>query len=254
MPSTAAGAAHPAEPSVEPEVLSFGPESPGRRRRRIRTVAAVAAAAVLAGFGVWQLLPTPPPDFTAADLSGVYAGMVRSDGQNEVSVLDRSNSHPADLSVTPAGCSALFAPTQGNAFPAAAVDGVSTYWLNEGAASISLFTYRYPDTDTAEREYDMIAETMDTCRSVAGLTVNDQPVQLAEVASVPPDDAPPQIAFLSTSPQDSGRFATQVFQLSNTITWQYRYDYGRRGYDPAASQQLTNGLVSQMTAVQAMHT
>jgi hypothetical protein len=44
-----------------------------------------------------------------------------------------------------------------------------------------------------------------------------------------------------------------VFQLSNTITWQYRYHYGRGGYDPTGSQQLTDSLLTQMRAVQAMH-
>jgi hypothetical protein len=251
MPST--GAQIRPEPPVEPEVLSFGPKAPTPNRRRTSALVGVVLAVVLAGLAAWRLVPARPADFTAEDLSGVYAGMVRSDGQNEVSTLDRTNTHPSRLTVSPASCTVLFAQTEGNAFPAAAIDGVSTYWLNEGPVSISLFTYRYADTKTAEREYRSLSDALPGCISAGSVMVNRQPVRLRQLATAADRGSPPQLAYVSQSPRDRGRFATQVFQLNNTVTWQYRYDYARGPYDPTASQQLTQSLLAQMKAIQALH-
>jgi hypothetical protein len=207
----------------------------------------LGAAAV--GIGVWQLVPAPPADLTAADLAGVYAGMVRSDGQNEVSVIDRSRIESSPLSVSPPRCTALFEQTTGNTFSPTALDGVSTYWLNEGSATISLLTYRYADTEAAERAYEPVRDAVPDCRSVK---VNGQAVEVSPLPTNRDQEAPPQVAYVTAVTGDSARFATQVFQLSNTITWHYRYDYRSGPYDPTAAQRLTDALVVQMRAVQAM--
>lgn len=201
-------------------------------------------------YGVYLLVPAPLPNFTSEDLLGAYAGMVRSDGENEVSLLDRSKVAPSPLAVLPVSCTVLFEQTEGNMFPMAAVDGVSTYWLNEGSASISLSTFRYPDAPTAEREFETMAKVLAPC---ADVVVNDRTMQLRPEAVNDGKGAPAQIAYLAAAPGDRGRFATQVFQLSNTVTWQYRYDYGRGPYDPSASKQLTDSLVVQLDAVRSMH-
>jgi len=246
------GAQTTAEPPAEPEVLSFGPAQTSRTHARVWVVAALAVAAVLAGLVVWRLLPEPPRDFTATDLAGVYAGMVRADGQNEVSVLDRSNSDPSPVSVRPAECGPLFSATMANEFPAEALDGVSTYWLNEGPTSISLFTFRYPDSAAAERTYRGITAALATCASMATVQAGPTKVELKQLATGSAVKLEDQVSYLVAAPSDTGRFATQVFVLANTVTWQYRYDYGRGAYSPMAAQQLTDSLVTQMRSVQAM--
>lgn len=235
---------------AEADLLTLGPTPRRRASRRLTIVVGAVLVVLIAGLVVWRVVPPPPADFTSSDLEGVYAGMVRSDGQNEVSVLDETNSYPATIEITPGVCAPLFAQTLGNAFPEQALDGVSTYWLNEASMSISLFTYRYADADAAQRGFAQVQDAMTACRDESSLTSSGRPVTLEAVTTTTVE--PPQLAYLVTG--SSGRFATQVFQLQNTVTWQYRYDYAQGPYVATASQQLTDALVSQMTAVQQMRT
>lgn len=234
---------------TDTDLLTLGPTPRRRPPRRFSLIVGAVLVILVAGLVAWRIVPPPPADFTSSDLEGVYAGMVRSDGQNEVSVLDRSNSYPAPIEITPQACVPLFAQTLGNQFPDQALDGVSTYWLNEASMSISLLTYRYPDSDAAELDFTRAQDALAACGS-ASLTSAGRPVTLEPITTS--EGGQPQLAYLVTGP--TGRFATQVFRMQNTVTWQYRYDYTDGPYVASASQQLTNGLVSQMRAVQQMRT
>lgn len=237
-------------PAADADLLTLGPAPRRPTRRRLSIIVGAVLVVLVVGLVAWRLVPPAPADFTSSDLEGVYGGMVRSDGQNEVSVLTRANSYPAPIEIAPEACVPLFTQTLGNAFPEQALDGVSTYWLNEASMSISLFTYRYADSDAAEREFTRVQDALAACRPAGAVTSGGKPVTLEAVTTT--DDDPPQLAYLVTG--STGRFATQVFQLQNTVTWQYRYDYADGPYVASASQQLTVGLVSQMTAVQQMRT
>lgn len=240
-------------PAADADLLTLGPAPRRRTHRRRSLVVGAVLLLLVVGLVLWRLVPPAPADFTAADLEGVYAGMVRSDGQNEVSVLNESNSYPATISVTPDACVPLFEQTLGNAYPEQALDGVSTYWLNEASMSISLFTYRYADPAAAEGDFARVQDALTTCRTATSLTSAGRPVTLEPVPTAPGDtDRAPQVAYLTTG--STGRFATQVFLLQNTVTWQYRYDYADGPYVATASQQLTDALVSQMAAIQQMRT
>jgi len=136
-----------------------------------------------------------------------------------------------------------------NQFPPAALDGVSTYWLS--GSSISLFTVRYADADTAEAAFRAVGDASTGC---AGQTVTfsgaEGSGQVAPVPVTAPADAPEQLAFVLERGEGQGRYALHVLRLSNTVTWQYRYDTGRDAYDPTPAQQLMNGMSAQLLAVQ----
>lgn len=242
------------EADPAPDVLSFGPTTPGRRSRRTLLVALLVAAVLVAGFGVWRALPRPAADFTLADLQGVYTGMVRSDGTNDVSTITAATLHERPATISPEACRPLFEATLSNQFPVGALDGVSTYWLNQGSATISLVTYRFPDPATARGQFDQVRTALDACLPDR-LTVN----RSARVALVRQDVAAPgpvtgYLSYLVSSAPSTARFTTDVAQLGNTVTWQYRYDYrNAASYTPDAAQQLMASLVSQMTSVQQSH-
>ena len=59
------------------------------------------------------------------------------------------------------------------------------------------------------------------------------------------------ISFVASTPSSTGRFATDAMQLNNTVTWQFRYDYGSpMNYSTQGARQLMDSLISQMRAVQ----
>jgi hypothetical protein len=217
-------------------------------------VAGAAAVLLASSFVGWRLLPQPPPDFTLSDLQGIYTGMVRSDGTNDLSTVTRDRLSEAAVTVAPVSCAPLFEATLFNQFPDTALDGVSTYWLDTGSASISLVTYRYLDPTAARQQFDTISTALQTCAATAvqikgspASTVVRQPVSA-------PDTVKNYLSYLVSSPPASGRFSTDVAQLDNTVTWQYRYDYRRDAdYTPSSAQQLMAALVSQMRSVQDSH-
>lgn len=241
-------------PSPDPEVLAFGPVPAGPRRRRAWLVALLVVTLVAVGAGVWWVLPKPAPDLTLSDLQGGYTGMVRSDGTNQVSTLTRDKLTERPASVTPTGCAPLFDATLSNQFPATALDGVSTYWINEGSASISLVTFRYPDTATAQAQFEQVKAAFDDCAGVpmrvnrsSGVVATAQPVQA-------PDGVRNYLSYLVTSPPATTRFSTDVAQLGNVVSWQYRYDYSTASnYSPVAAQQLMTSLTSQLRYIQDSH-
>lgn len=232
------------------EVLAAEPRPVDRRLVRVVLAAALAGVLVVAGLAVWRRVQ-PPPDFTLAQLQGAYTGMVRSDGTNDVSTIDPSRFRDPPLRISPEACTPLFVSTVSNQFPPAALDGVSTYWLGGGSASISLFTVRYADVDAAGAAFRAVADASTGC---AGQTVTFSRSEGAgRVVAVPVPvraETPEQVAFALDRGEGQGRYALHVLRLSNTVTWQYRYDTGRGGYDPIPGQQLMDGVSAQLLSVQ----
>ncbi len=244
-------APNPHEMRDEAEVMSFGPASPNRLSRRALWLAGLAGLLVAVAVAVWVLIPKPPPDFSAEDLGGVYTGMVRSDGLNEVSTLSRDQHREPPARITPTACAPLFDATLSNQFPAAALDGVSTYWLNAGSASISLVTYRYPDTATARRDYEQVLAALKACSGNSLSVDRSRNVLLQQQSHHPTSKFNTYQSYVVSTPPETTRFTTDVMQLANTVTWQYRYEYSPAAtYSPSGAEQLMESLISQMLAVQ----
>jgi hypothetical protein len=244
----------PEEASAEPEIMSFGPPVQNRRTRRILLTCCVVVALFVAGAGIWTLVPKPRPDLTAADLAGVYAGMVRSDGTNDVSTLNRAQHSERPVAISPTECTPLFDTTLSNQVPAGAIDGISTYWLNAGNASISLTTYLYRDTKAAAADYAAVVAALDGCVNTDLTVGRDRDVALERQQVIPAITSKTYLSYVVSNASDSGRFPVDLVQLNNTITWQYRYDYGAASaYSPVPAQQLMVGLISLMHAAQDTH-
>ena len=237
--------------TVDAEVLEAAPRPVNRGTVRVLAAAALAGVLAVAGLAVWQRLQ-PPPDFTLAQLQGAYTGMVRSDGTNDVSTIDPTRFPDTPLRISPPACTPLFSSTVSNQFPPAALDGVSTYWFSGSSASVSLFTVRYADSDAARAAFAAVADASTGC---AGQTVTfsggEGSGEVQEVPVTAPADAPDQVAYALDRGRGQGRYALHVLRLSNTITWQYRYDTGPGDYDPTPAQQLMNGMSAQLLSVQA---
>ena len=151
-----------ASPQSEPDVLTVGLGEAGRLSRRRKLVLVAIGLALLAGLMVWRFLPPRAPLFSLSDVQGVYAGMVRSDGTNSASVIDRRWSSEQDGYIVPAACGPLFEATVLNRPPREALDGVSTFWEIDRSA-VSLFTYRFADVAKADREFNRLATVLDNC-------------------------------------------------------------------------------------------
>ena len=159
--------------------------------------------------------------------------MVRADGTNDASVLTRRSVAETPLTVTPAECSPLVEATMANRFPAAALDGVGTYWLGQGS-TISLFTLRFADADQAEAERTRIADALDACAD-RQITVRTQ------ASAVRPGSRPScrtatgsggdQLGYTLAGP--NGLTAIQLMPYLNTVSWQYRYETGSASYSTA---------------------
>lgn len=236
--------------AAPPEVLEAAPRPVNRRLLRTLVVAGLVALLAVGGLAVWRQLQ-PPPDFTLAQLEGAYTGMVRSDGTNDVSTIDPSRFTDTPLRISPEACTPLFSSTVSNQFPPAALDGVSTYWLGGASSSISLFTVRYLDADAAAAAFRAVGDASTGC---AGQTVTFSGAEgSGQVEAVPvaaTADAPEQLAFALDRGPGQGRYALHLLRLSNTITWQYRYDTGPGPYDPTPAQQLMDGMSAQLLSVQ----
>ena len=179
--------------------------------------------------------------------------MVRADGTNDVSRVTRDQPREPPTPVAPLTCTPLFAQTLSNQFPVAALDGVSTYWLNEGTATIALTTYRYPDVATARREYAAVSAALKDCIATP-VTVSRRTTVTVARQPVTSDISAHLSYVVRKVPLDTGRFSTDVMQLSNTVTWQYRYDYASdAAYTPLGAQQLMESLFIQMQSVQEAH-
>lgn len=245
---------------VGPDVLALAPRPVPRRLVRALLAGTLVLLLAVGGYAVWRSRQ-PPPDFTLPQLEGAYAGMVRSDGTNDVSVIGPADFVDEPLEISPEECTPLFATTVSNQFPAGALDGVSTYWL-DGASSVSLFTVRYPDVDDAERAYGEVVTAARACadRTVA-ISAGQGTGTLRPVPVTPGEGAVDQLGYLLDRPVDEGRYALHLLRLSNSVTWQYRYEPPNRvlpvgsspavrPYDPLPAQQLVDGLARQLLSIQ----
>jgi hypothetical protein len=236
-------------PAPEPDVLALGVEPANRRLRRDLLAAGLVLVLALAGYAGWQHFQ-PAPDFTLEQLEGAYAGMVRSDGTNEVSTIDASKFTDPPLSIDPPTCAPLFTTTVSNQFPVPGLDGVSTYWL-AGDAAVSLFTVRYADRATAETAYQEVADALSACD---GQTVRfsgrEGSGRLHRIPVTATKPAPEQLAFGLDRAGGQGRYVLNLLLLSNTVTWQFRYDARTSAYDPTSAQQMMTGLATQLRSVQ----
>jgi hypothetical protein len=109
----------------------------GRLSRRGKLVLVAVVLALLGGLLLWRFWPAPAPLFSLSDLQGVYYGMVRSDGTNDASVIDRRWTSEQEGYVLPAACEPLFEATVLNRAPREALDGAGTFWeLDRSAVSL----------------------------------------------------------------------------------------------------------------------
>lgn len=231
----------------------MGPGEAGQLSRRRRLVLVAVVLGLLGGLVVWRFWPAPAPLFSLSDLQGVYAGMVRSDGTSEASVIDRRWTSEQDGYIVPSACGPLFEATVLNRVPQDALDGVGTFWeLNSSA--VSLFTYRFADVAGADREFRRLATVLDNCDQ-ARVEVHARPASrglLTRTPLAPDSDPPAQIGYVLTT--NSGiKLAIHVLAFSNTVSWQFRYEPVPGTYLPLTSQRRMDSLADQMRAVQDLH-
>jgi hypothetical protein len=208
--------------------------------------------ALLTGLLLWRFWPEPVPTFSLSDLQDVYSGMVRHDGTNDASVIDRRWSSEQDGYVRPPACEPLFEATVLNRAPREALDGVGTFW-DIDRSSVSLFTYRFADVESADREYQRLAAVLENCRDVP-VQVHARPANrgmLTATTLILDGNAPRQMAYLLTT-NDGTKLAIHVLAFSNTISWQFRYVPPLDTYLPITAQRLMDSLTDQMRAVQGL--
>ncbi len=251
MQSGAAPLAPAPGPESEPELLESGPGRNGPPRRTLPMVLGVAAL-VVAALLAWQFWPRPIAPISLTELQGIYAGMVRGDGTNDASLMQRKDD--ADpWTVTPAGCAPLFDTTAFDQYPADAVDGVGTYWL-AARVGTSLFTYRFADADLARRAYDRIDTALTTCEGQQVRVAQplkptgDQTVEIARTPVTFGSGVRDQLGY-QYGPDREARFAVHVLRFENTISWQFRYDTAVGDYSPLPAQQMMDSLVAQTRSV-----
>jgi hypothetical protein len=207
---------------------------------------------LLAGLLTWRFWPRPAPLFSLSDLQDVYSGMVRHDGTSEASVLDRRWSTEQEGYVLPTACEPLFEATVLNRAPREALGGVGTFWEIDRSA-VSLFTYRFHDIASADREYQRLVAVLDNCRDVP-VQVHARPASRGMLTVTPlsiDSNAPPQIAYLLTTNDDT-KLAVHVLAFDNTISWQFRYEPALGADLSLTAQRVMESLTEQMRAVQDM--
>lgn len=243
------------QPAVEELVLGPRPHRPVPRW--LLVVASILAVLLVCGFAVWRFWPQPAAPLSLAQLQDAYAGMVRGDGVNEASVLARRGSNEADVTVSPADCTALVETIMINRMPAAALDGVGTYWL-EGTWSIALFTLRFDDSSAAQAELTRAATALDTCVG-RRVSLAAHPTSSGENGSamlwhavVGRMSEPTTSTRLSyTLAMPDGLTVGQLATYRNTVTWQFRYAAGVTTHVNDPADQLIQSLQSRLDAVAA---
>jgi hypothetical protein len=235
-------------PPPTTEILTHGSDEAHWMSRRGLVALLGAIVALAVGLTVWRLWPAPPAVFTPADVQGVYAGMVRSDGTNDASVIDPGSAVPEQGEVVPSTCAPLFEATVLNRPPHEALDGVGTFWAL-GPSAVSLFTYRFADIAGADREYTRLARAFDSCRDTA-VEVRAHPAAASVLAGVRRDQA--QLGYVLTA-VEGAKLAVHVLRFSNTVTWQYRYEPVPGPYAPQTAQNVMESLTDQMRSVLDLH-
>jgi hypothetical protein len=211
-----------------------------------------AVMAVTAVFVFWRLQPAREPVFTLAGLQGVYAGMVRSDGTNDASVIDRDRGSEEAGHIVPDACEPLFEATVLNRVPHEALDGVGTFWAVDRSA-VSLFSYRFADVASADREFTRLSKTFDRCRDVR-VEVRARLAGTGRLVGLPHDpagDGPAQLGYVLTT-GDGTKLAIHVLAFSNTVSWQFRYEPVPGAYTPLTANRVMDSLADQMRSVQEL--
>jgi hypothetical protein len=232
-------------PQPTTDILTHGSDAPRRLSRRGLVAVIAVGLAVVGGLVAWRVRPVPAPAFTLVDLQGVYAGMVRSDGTNDASIIDPGQVVAEPEEVVPGACEPLFEASVLNRPPPGALDGVGTFWAL-GPSAVSLFSYRFPDVAGAGREYARLAGALETCRGTR-VAVNGRLAAAGELAGVRRDRV--QLAYVLTA-GDGTKLAVHVLAFSNTVSWQYRYEPVPGRYAPQTGQNVMDSLADQMGAVQ----
>jgi hypothetical protein len=114
---------------------------------------------------------------------------------------------------------------------------------------MSLFTVRYADRAAAETAFRDVADALSACD---GQTVRFSGREgSGRVHRIPvTDGAADQLAFGLDRTGGQGRNVLNLLLLSNTVTWQFRYDARTSAYDPTSAQQMMTGLATQLRSVQ----
>lgn len=240
-------------PPEEAEELVLGPRARREQPRWVPRAALLLGAILLIAAAMWHFWPRPVAPLSLSDLQDTYAGMVRSDGSNDASVLTRQTVQETPVTVTPSTCSPLVEATFANRFPDAALDGVGTYWLDPSA--ISLFTLRFPDTSTAAAERERIRTALDGCVDsqilIGGAPTDrssDSRVTVGRIAAGTGGDDE-QLGYTLTGPD--GLLAIQLMPYLNTLTWQFRYEADSTSYSPLAADRLMQSLRAQLDEIVA---
>jgi len=232
-------------PEPTTDILTHGSDRPRRLSRRGLAAVLAVGLAVVGGLVAWRLRPAPSPEFRLVDLQGVYAGMVRSDGQNDAAVIDPRRVVAEAETVVPSACEPLFEASVLNKPPAGVLDGVGTFWAL-GATGVSLFSYRFAGVGGAGREFARLAAAFDGCRG-ARVAVTGRLAATGPLIGVRRDRV--QLAYVLES-GDGTKLAVHVLALSNTVSWQYRYEPVAGPYDSQTAQNVMDSLADQMRAVQ----
>ena len=239
-----------ASPHSGPDILTAGPDQSEPMSRRSLLVLVAIVVALIAGLVLWRSWPAPAPMFTLPALQGVYAGMVRSDGTNDASIIDRRQTADESGYIVPTACEPLFEATVLNRVPPAALDGVGTFWAL-GPTAISLFSYRFQDVAGADREYARLTKAFDSCRDVH-VEVHARPVGMGSLGGTrrdPAGNVPAQLGYVVAN-DDGTKIAVHVLTFSNTVSWQFRYEPVPGTYSPLAAQRVMDSLADQMRSVQ----
>ena len=134
--------------------------------------------------------------------------------------------------------------------PREALDGVGTFWeLNRSA--VSLFTYRFADVASADREYQRLTAVLDNCRDVP-VEVHARPASRGMLTVTPltlDASAPPQIAYVLTT-NDGTKLAVNVLAFENTSQLAVPIRAGPR-YLPATDSSARHGLAYRSDARRA---
>jgi hypothetical protein len=242
-----------ASPQSKPDVLTVGLDEGERLSRRGRLVLVAVGLAMVTGLLIWRFLPDQAPLFSLSDLQGVYAGMVRGDGTNDASLIDRRWSSEQDGYILPAACEPLFEATVLNRRPREALDGVSTFWQIDRTA-VSLFTYRFADVSKADREFNRLAIVLDDCDRTR-VEVHAPPAsrgQLTRTPLAPESDPSAHLGYVLTN-NAGAKLAIHVLAFSNTVSWQFRYEPVPGAYLPLTAQRVMDSLADQMRAVQDLN-